>query len=366
MAFFVSAVVAAVEVTTVATVSLAVSEVGIALSVAGAVTGNANLSKIGGVMALAGGVTGLANSAFDAATTTAATSAASDATAQTADQAVNTVSTDAPITDSSTMPVSSPSPTDITNLSTDTATSSNLPLADPSANNGIISNATNAGLNPATPAPIPGASGASSLTGAPSSAVTQPVASLTPTDAPVAPAGSPAVSTPAAGSSVAPTAPTAPSVTAAPEQTAQAQNAFQLGNQSTATMNSGSANMVSGSQMAGVNAPTSPNSASALFNSSSPSLGGNLGDGVVAPSASSPSGDYFSGVKNLFNTPVSGGTQLLGGVLQGAGQGYAGMKQYELGQGQLGIMQQNQSNLSQQPTMAGIVAAARKNKTSGS
>lgn len=59
MAFFVTAVATAIEVGSLATIAVAVSEVGMALSVVGAVTGNKELMKIGGVMGLAGGVTGL-------------------------------------------------------------------------------------------------------------------------------------------------------------------------------------------------------------------------------------------------------------------------------------------------------------------
>ncbi len=61
MAWVVTAVVAAFEVTaTAAVIFTAVSEVGMALTVVGAVTGSKDLMKIGGVLGLAGGIGGMA------------------------------------------------------------------------------------------------------------------------------------------------------------------------------------------------------------------------------------------------------------------------------------------------------------------
>lgn len=65
MAFVITAVVATDV--TLASVALAVGELGLSLSVVGAVTGSKDLTKWGGVLGLAGGVGSLAAGAFDAA-----------------------------------------------------------------------------------------------------------------------------------------------------------------------------------------------------------------------------------------------------------------------------------------------------------
>ena len=384
MAFFVSAVVAAVEVTTVATVALAVSEVGMALSVTGMVTGNKDLMKIGGVMGLAGGIAGLANSAFNTATTTAVQSATQDVTQQSVDQSVNSVATDAPISDVQTMPVNSPPPTEATDLAQAPATPAPdaaavpagapaIPPVDPTASalganpstggaslsgnpaasNGIIGNASSTGLNPAA-APTNAALGSTDATG------------LNAAD----PQAVEPANTPAAGTSVA-AAPTAPaSVTAAPAQTAQAQTAFQLGNQSGATMDAGSANLVQGSQMSGVSgapAPTIPSGMSVdqAYGNTVDATGANTNPYNPAPNTPA-SNDFFSGVSKFMSAPPSGGSQLVGGLLAGAGSGYAGMKNYELGQGQLALAQEKQAGINAQPKFKGIISSARKSSFSGS
>lgn len=67
MAFAVTAVAAAIEVTTVASVLSAISAVGLATSVVGVVTGKPNLIKIGGELGLVGGIGGLVNGAVNGA-----------------------------------------------------------------------------------------------------------------------------------------------------------------------------------------------------------------------------------------------------------------------------------------------------------
>lgn len=67
MAVAVTAVVAAIEVTTVASVLAAVAAVGMATTVVGVVTGKPNLIKIGGELSLVGGLGGLANAAIQSA-----------------------------------------------------------------------------------------------------------------------------------------------------------------------------------------------------------------------------------------------------------------------------------------------------------
>ncbi|MFZ6769938.1 hypothetical protein ACO0LM_23025 [Undibacterium sp. Di26W] len=67
MAWVATAVIAAFEVTTVATVLTAISAVGMATTVVGAVTGNKNLMKIGGEISMVGGIGGLVNGAIGAA-----------------------------------------------------------------------------------------------------------------------------------------------------------------------------------------------------------------------------------------------------------------------------------------------------------
>jgi len=66
------------------------------------------------------------------------------------------------------------------------------------------------------------------------------------------------------------------------------------------------------------------------------------------------------------SAPPSGGSQLVGGLLQGAGSGYAGMKNYELGQGQLALAQEKQAGINAQPKFQGIISSARKSSFSGS
>lgn len=84
MAFVVTAVAAAIEVTTVATVLTAVSAVGMAMTVVGAVTGNKDLMKVGGVIGLAGGVGSLVNGAIDGAAAAGAADAAASGAADAA------------------------------------------------------------------------------------------------------------------------------------------------------------------------------------------------------------------------------------------------------------------------------------------
>ncbi|HEX8957636.1 MAG TPA: hypothetical protein VF798_15255, partial [Burkholderiaceae bacterium] len=90
MAVFVSAIVVAVDVGTVAAVATAVAETGIALNVVGHLTGNQTLEKVGGVMSMAGGVVGLAAGAFSMA---AGTEAADDLGGGLADTSTGTAST---------------------------------------------------------------------------------------------------------------------------------------------------------------------------------------------------------------------------------------------------------------------------------
>ena len=90
MAVFVSAIVVAVDVGTVAAVATAVAETGIALNVVGHLTGNQTLEKVGGVMSMAGGVVGLAAGAFS---TVAGTEAADDLGGGLADTSTSTAST---------------------------------------------------------------------------------------------------------------------------------------------------------------------------------------------------------------------------------------------------------------------------------
>ncbi|MFZ6723336.1 hypothetical protein [Undibacterium sp. Ji49W] len=112
MAWVVTAVVAAFEVTTVATVLTAISAVGMATTVVGAVTGNKNLMKIGGEISMVGGIGSLVNAGIGALgaagadvaagqiATDVASQTAGDAVADAAGDAVSNVATDGLVADS--------------------------------------------------------------------------------------------------------------------------------------------------------------------------------------------------------------------------------------------------------------------------
>lgn len=115
MAWVVTAVVAAFEVTTVATVLTAISAVGMATTVVGAVTGNKNLMKIGGEISMVGGIGSLVNAGIGALgaagaagadvaagqiATDMASQTAGDAVADAASDAVSNVATDGLVADS--------------------------------------------------------------------------------------------------------------------------------------------------------------------------------------------------------------------------------------------------------------------------
>ncbi|MBC3919150.1 hypothetical protein H8L32_16785 [Undibacterium sp. CY18W] len=95
MAWVVTAVVAAFEVTTVATVLTAISAVGMATTVVGAVTGNKNLMKIGGEISMVGGIGSLVNAGIGALGAAGADVAAGQIGAEAASQAAGDAATDA-------------------------------------------------------------------------------------------------------------------------------------------------------------------------------------------------------------------------------------------------------------------------------
>ncbi|MFZ6757964.1 hypothetical protein ACO0K9_12215 [Undibacterium sp. Ji50W] len=101
MAWVATAVVAAFEVTSVATVLTAISAVGMATTVVGAVTDNKNLMKIGGEISMVGGIGGLVNGAIGAAAGGAAEGLAAtgaDAAIDSAGKAVLSGATDDVVT----------------------------------------------------------------------------------------------------------------------------------------------------------------------------------------------------------------------------------------------------------------------------
>lgn len=94
MAWVVSAVVTAFEVTTVASVLTAVAAVGTASTVVGAVTGNKNLMKYGGMLGVVGGVGGLINSGLSSIGATAAAEGIGEAGAAAAGDAATSAIAD--------------------------------------------------------------------------------------------------------------------------------------------------------------------------------------------------------------------------------------------------------------------------------
>lgn len=150
MAFVATAVVAAVELGTVAAIATAVAEVGIAMTVVGTVTKSRELTGLGKVLSVAGGVTSLAAGAYAAFGTGAAAAGEGAAAAGAAEGAGGAAAGSA-----ETFAVNVPTAADFA----------------PVTNEGIVSGANAAGATSgvanAAPAALPGDAGAGALSSTP-------------------------------------------------------------------------------------------------------------------------------------------------------------------------------------------------------
>jgi hypothetical protein len=422
MAFFVTAVVAAVDLGTVAAIATAVSEVGTALSVVGAVTGNSTLEKVGGVMGLAGGVVELADGAFDGATTVAASDGTpaitdSNAAMTAQSQTATTAGDQLPVTGSSVSPTIDPSTSLATSTGIDPDTginwqpNSDLANADPA--NGLVTGnyASAPGTTPLTAdqAAVEEAQGnqnlaalnsssAPGLTGAPGASASVDGATAGSSAYQASGANSTDynnIAQPSTGTGASPIAPSTPSTSAAggvtppPGITSGAagtinsaiggNSAAQLGMQSNAAIGGENAALTApGTLIAGGPATSAvmpadgmgtPNltASNDILDTSSAQSGTSYGtgsgiNGAVANPATQTG--TFQGIENWVNANphlANGLMQLGGGIASGMGKAYEANRQYQLGLGQLTINQQKQANANSQVTSGGIINTARKN-----
>lgn len=405
MAVFVSAIVVAVDVGTVAAIATAVAETGIALNVVGHITGSKTLEKVGGVMSMAGGVVGLAAGAFSmAAGETTALDMGGGGVSTATDVATDSGDGTGLLPDAGTPsipagggadPVPTPATPDLPGPSAPTGgdydpfnTGANSPLdntpnlssggstLDPAASN--VAGATgNASLANAGPGDI-NATGSTVSPAANSGAPAglNPTGSSNLPNANYDPAGS------AANNSMA-NAPNAPNASAAQQfqggqVTSNASNtlnsnggnsAFQLNNESTGTMAGQSANLSApGTQIAGQNTPVNPggdfNDATGTYTSPSGNtitVGQNAEQVTDAANAGKPG--LLDGLTNWVKNNQALSGQLASGAMQAASNVYATRKNAATAANQLALQQQIQNNKSAQVAQqapSGIISGARK------
>jgi len=350
MAFFVSAVVAAVAAPAVATIATAVAEVGTALSVVGAVTKNPTLTKVGGIMGLAGGAgalaSGLTDGAVNAATDTVAGGAAGAEAANTAGDAA--AAGGASAADQGIDAAVSQAANSTGDLAAGTGGVQTAAVPTPTTT--ILSPAGAGAQDPGIAAPTTSPSFDSSPDGAPgadSSVAPAPAAGANPAN-------------PQASAPSAPTTQTADSLS--PPQAPSdlgGSAAYQANNITDGQMAGSSANLPSGSVVAGAS-PIPPVQPAGGANLDSLNNTGWMDNIKQGPPPDSMLTGITKWVEAHPNSALALG-QIGGHVISGIGGAYAANRNFELGQGQLALAQQKQANANSIPKSAGIINTARKN-----